>query len=289
MARKYPTTPMCDGELLERFEPTARPTDVFVVTSAKCGQTWLQALLFHLKTGGREPDFGGKGLGGVSPWLEIPAGFLGSRSFSTHEERLAQFEALDDPRVFKMHVVWEEIPRPSGCEARVVTVTRDPRDVPYSMFCHLHALEHGEGKGPPDDFGDYFDQWMEFGFYFKFLASFWPHREDPDVLWLRYEDMQRDLRGETRRLVEFLGWDAGERELERALPLVDFERMRSRERSDIFRGTNAPWKEGGRFFREGAVGKNRARLSEEQERRILDRLRAELPAACCDFVLSLER
>jgi hypothetical protein len=42
---KYPTTYFCNGELLERFEPTARSTDVYICTSAKCGQTWLQTLL----------------------------------------------------------------------------------------------------------------------------------------------------------------------------------------------------------------------------------------------------
>ena len=52
MPRTYPTTSMCDGELLAQFEPTVRDSDVFITTTAKCGQTWLQALLFHLKTKG---------------------------------------------------------------------------------------------------------------------------------------------------------------------------------------------------------------------------------------------
>lgn len=288
MARKYPTTPMCDGELLERFEPTVRDSDVFIVTSAKCGQTWLQALLFHLGSRGRAPDFYGRGLEGVSPWLEIPASFASGRLFSSREQRLAQFEALGDPRVFKMHVLWDEIPRPPGSKARVITITRDPRDVPYSMFAHLHALALEGGNRPPEDFDEYFERWMDFGFYFSFVASFWPHEEDADVLWLRYEDMQRDLRGQTERIVAFLGWDLSAEDIDRALPLVDFHRMRSTEKTELFRDLAGVWKQDGHFFREGGVGKNRARLSEEQERRIVERLRAEVPAACADFVLSLD-
>lgn len=285
MTRTYPTTKMCDGELLARFEPTVRDSDVFISTSAKCGQTWLQTLAFHLKTRGRVPDFGGAGLGGVSPWLELPADVGTGVTWSSRDERMAQLEAVPDPRVFKMHVVWDEIPRPPGSRAKVITISRDPRDVPYSMYSHLHAMKHDDGQAPPADFDAYFERWMEFGFYFKFAASFWPHRGDPDVLWLRYEDMQRDLRGQTERLVNFLGWDVTADDIERVLPLVDFQRMRSVEKTEIFKSTTR-WKEDGFFFREGGVGKNRARLSADQERRILERMRAELPGAC-DFLLGL--
>jgi hypothetical protein len=47
------------------------------------------------------------------------------------------------------------------------------------------------------------------------------------------------------------------------------------------------WKDGARFFREGGVGKNRNRLSAEQERRLVDRVRAEFEPDCGDFVMSL--
>lgn len=286
MAGKYPTTWMCDGELLERFEPTVRDSDVFIATSAKCGQTWLQTLLFHLKTKGKEEDFRGVGLHGVSPWLELPTNFGEPDKPIDRDGRMAELEALDDPRVFKMHVIWEEIPRPAGSKAKVMTITRDPRDVPYSMFCHLHAMKHREGEGPPANFDDYFEGWMEFGFYFKFVAGFWPHKNDDDVMWLRYEDMQSDLRGQTERIVEFLGWDVTENDIDRVLPLVDFQRMRASEKGTIMRKTGR-WKDDGYFFRQGSVGKNRLQLSPDQERRIVDRIHAELPADCARFVLTL--
>lgn len=286
-ARSYPTTRMCDGELLARFEPTVRDSDVFISTSAKCGQTWLQSLLFHLKTRGREPDFRGLGLGGVSPWLEIPRDFATGGGTMDRDARLAEFSALDDPRVFKMHVVWEEIPRPPNSRAKVITITRDPREVPFSMFSHLHGMKLGEDMAPPENFDSYFETWMSFGFYFTFVRSFWPHRHDTDVLWLRYEDMHLDLRAQVRRIVEFLGWRLDAEDVERVLPLVDFARMRATEKSEIFRD-RSPWKETGQFFREGAVGKNRARLNAEHERRIVERTHADLGPECARFVLSLD-
>ncbi len=285
MARTYPTTQMCDGELLQRFEPTARDSDVFVTTTAKCGQTWLQTLLFHLKTGGRQPDFGGVGLDGVSPWLEIPASF-GFGTWQTREERLAQLEALGDPRVFKLHVVWDEVPRPPGSKSRVITITRDPRDVPYSMFSHLQAMK--QQLPAPSGFDAYFEQWLQRGLYFQFIDSFWQHEDDPSFLWLRYEDLQRDLRAQTAHILGFLGWKVTAEDVERALPLVDFAHLRATEKTQVFAHAASHFKEDGRFFREGGMGKNRARLSEDQERRLLAKLRVVLPEACCTRVLALD-
>jgi hypothetical protein len=277
---------MCDGALLERFEPTTRDSDVFVATAAKSGQTWLLALLFHLKTRGRSPDYGGEGLLRQTPWLELPYDVT-TREPWDHDERMEMLEALDDPRIFKMHVIWPEIPRPGGSKARIITVTRDPRDLPYSMFRHLAGMK-GDWPGKPatDDFDAYFEHWFDYGYVFRFLESFWPHYDDEDVLWLRYEDMQEDLEREARKIVAFLGWNVDDDDLARVLPLVDFEQMQKSEKKQIMSEGTSRWKEDAQFFREGGVGKNRARLSAEQEARIVDRAKETLPAECVEFVFA---
>jgi hypothetical protein len=279
---RYPTTPMCDGGLLEAFEPTTRPTDVFVATAAKCGQTWLLALLHHLRTRGADPTFGGDGAFSVSPWLENPRDMRTGQPFE-RTARLSQLAALPDPRVFKLHVVFEEVPRPPGSDAKVVTITRDVRDVPYSMYSHIVGLRPGLFPGPIGDFDAYFESWLANGYYFKVVRSFWPHRHDPDVLWLRFEDLKADLRGQARRCADFLGWDVDDAALDRAVALADLRHMQANEAAlDM----SSAFKEGHRFVREGAVGKNRARLSPDQERRLVARARAEFEPACFEFVMS---
>ena len=282
---RYPTTDMCNGPLLEAFEPTARDSDVFCATAAKCGQTWLLTLMHHLRTRGQDPTLTGGDLLELTPWLELPRKRPGDGQPYQVEERLSELEALPDPRVFKMHVLWEEIPRPAGSMSRVVTISRDPRDVPYSMF--RHAFGSRRGPDIADDFDAYFDRWMEFGYYFKVVRSFWPHRDDPSLLWLRYEDLQRNLEKEAMRLARFLDWPVSQAEMAEVLPLVSFDHMRATEDSKLMRDEQSYWKDGARFFREGGVGKNRSRLSAEQERRLVDRVRAEFEPDCSDFVLSL--
>jgi hypothetical protein len=282
MAR-YPTTEMCDGALLEAFEPTVRDSDVFCATPAKSGQTWLMALIYHLRTRGLDPDMGGKTAFAHMPWLELPFDIGGSGQRYDRAARLAELEALPDPRIFKMHVLYEEIPRPAGSRARVVTVTRDLRDLPYSMYSHLLGM----GRLPPaqEDFDVYFERWMEFGYAFQVVRSMWPHRNAPHLLWLRYEDMKRDLRREARRVVAFLGFDASEDDLDRVLPLVSLDRMQAGEDRQRATGQAKPWRPGTRFFREGAVGKNRERLSAEQQARIVERALREFEPECFAFVM----
>lgn len=284
---KYPTTHMCDGALLESFESTVRDSDVFVVTTAKCGQTWLQALLYHLKTKGGSPNFDGRGLMAVSPWLELPSDSPINRQPKDRQARLDELASLHDPRVLKMHVIWPEIPRPIGSAAKIITITRDPRDVAYSMFCHLRSMSSGGSSFAPENWDEYFEQWFERGSYFKFVQSFWPHRGDADVLWLCYEEMHRDVRGHAERLLDFLGWHVSPAEIDRAVELVAFDNMQRSEKTDIFTGRGGIWKEDSAFFRQGAVGENRKQLSREQERRIVERCIADLGQEASAYVLRL--
>lgn len=272
---------MCDGPLLEAFEPLARDTDVFVAAASKVGQTWLLALLHHLRTGGSDPEFGDRGAMAVTPWLENPRNPGTGQPFG-REARLVEFEALPDPRVFKMHVIWEEVPR--NGRGKVITITRDPRDVPWSMYQHMvgmlpHLL-------PPDwidpGFDQWFDGWVASSPYFPIVSSFWPHRNDPDLLWLRYEDLKLDLDGAARQCVEFLGWSVDDEAVARAVALSELGAMQRGEKS---LGMGA-WKEGHRFIREGAVGRNRARLSREQQQRVADRARAVFEPECVRFVMN---
>lgn len=280
MARSYPTTPMCSGEILARFEPTCRPTDVFTTTIAKCGQTWLTSLLHHLATRGTDPHLGGGTLGDVVPWLELPR-IPGDPEAFDVEERLAFVAGLPDPRVFKMHVAYDEVPVPATSPARVITIFRDPRDVPYSMYRHLLALAHGPLGAEPPDFPTYVrERWMRLGHYPTYLNSYWSQRDDPRFLMLRFEDLKADLVGEARRICTHLGWDRTDAELERVADLVDFRRMQQREGEDFLAGhmTN------GRFFREGAVGRNRRQLGPELEVELMTWLEAQVPPEAFAFV-----
>ena len=221
----------------------------------------------------RGERFGGRIAGDL--WV------LGRGAPDLVEERLAFVAGLPDPRVFKMHVAYDEVPVPATSPARVITIFRDPRDVPYSMYRHLLALAHGPLGAEPPDFPTYVrERWMRLGHYPTYLNSYWSQRDDPRFLMLRFEDLKADLVGEARRICTHLGWDRTDAELEQVADLVDFRRMQQREGEDFLAGhmTN------GRFFREGAVGRNRRQLGPELEVELMTWLEAQVPPEAFAFV-----
>ena len=43
--------------------------------------------------------------------------------------------------------------------------------------------------------------------YWEFLVSWWPHRNDPNLLWLWYEDMKVDHKEVVAKVAKFIGFD----------------------------------------------------------------------------------
>lgn len=267
---------MHDPYVLAHFR--ARPTDVLITTAPKCGTTWMQQILHQLRTGG-DPSFAS--LYEVVPWLErkVPG-----RSF---RDVLGDFDRLPDPRVFKTHCTYEQTP---GTDvARIILTTRDPRDAFVSMMHHLRDMTDESmemlGGRPATDLDSSLDRWMQRRAWYRNVAGWWPHRDDPNVLLLRYEDLVRDLPAAVDRILEHLGWtvDAGARA--RAIEYSSFEWMAAnRDKFTRFTAGEASHFKPGGFIRKGAVGDHAGTLRPEHEERILAEARASLEPACLEFL-----
>ena len=105
-----------------------RPGDVIISPYAKCGTTWLQQTFHTLRTGG-DMDF--DDISRVVPWIET------SRLLEIDLEAPQRA----DPRGFKSHLAWDEIPK----GARYVVSQREPKDALVSMhrFMEGWMLEPG--------------------------------------------------------------------------------------------------------------------------------------------------
>jgi hypothetical protein len=267
--------PTHDPWLLANFKP--RPDDVLITTAPKAGTTWMQNILYQLRSGG-DPGF--DSIDAVVPWLELP------RDSLSHTEVLEGYESMASPRIFKTHCTYEQTPGTGT--VNIIMSSRDPRDCMVSFYHHImdmtdEARAHGNFS-KIQTFDDVFELWMNFSAWFRNLASWWPHFDDDRLLWLRYEDMKQDIDGCVDHILGFLHWDITPAQRQAVNEYISFDWMKTH--TDKFtmniQGKSA-FKPGG-FIRKGQTGDHKQKLSATQEQQILDRAREVLEADCLRFL-----
>jgi aryl sulfotransferase len=255
MLRHYQTA-VFDSRRWERF--IHRPGDMFVCTPAKCGTTWTQAIIASLLW----PDGDAPGaVLALSPWLEA--------EFEPIERVLATYQAQTHRRFIKTHTPADGIP--IWDDARYVFVARDGRDAVMSYIHHhevfrkdlreslnVRALQDGVPPMPDWD-GDahrFFAGFLARGALFDHVATFWALRGRPNLLFVHYNDLKRDLSGEMRRIAEFLRIPVPEAKWPAVVERCTFESMKARgaeigafepfeggAQSFLFKGTNGRWRD----------------------------------------------
>jgi hypothetical protein len=268
--------PTHDPVILANF--IARPGDVLITTAPKAGTTWMQQILHQLRSGGDADFFS---IDDVVPWLELP------RSGKTVKAILDQYEAIADPRIFKTHCTWEQTPGTDT--ARIILSSRDPRDCCTSYYHHVMDMTDEArqriGTDRHKSFDDVFESWMDFAGWYRNIQGWWPHVNEDNVLWLRYEDMKLDLPGSVDRILDFLDWDITAEERERAIEYSSFDWMHVH--ADKFTrqlAMDKPAFKPGGLIRKGRVGDHKTLLSAEQERRILAKAHDMLTPDCLAFL-----
>lgn len=226
-----------DYARLMYLDYTARRDDVFVVTYPRSGTTWLQMIMYQLTTDG-SMDF--DHIADVCPWFERAA--LNKRNF----------EKLKSPRVFKSHLPYIWIPK-RAC--RFIYCARDGRDVAVSFY-HFYR-SHFRYRGSFADFFRYYMRgWVVWGSWWYHVKHWWKHRDNPNVLFLFYEDLVNDLEGTIRRIIAFCDLDIPESEMPRILERSSFAFMKQYEMKFDF-ATEFMLEQGmtpGTFIRRGKAG-----------------------------------
>ena len=236
-----------------------RLTDVVITPFGKCGTTWLQQMAHTLRTRG-DMDF--DDISRVTPWIETSTD-LGLDLNAEHKA---------NPRVFKSHL--DAITMPKG--GRYINSCRDPKDAVYSMFKFMEGWFIEPGTVTLDDFAR--DTYLSGnppgnprGDYWSHLKSWWVRRHDPDVLFMAYEHMNKDLEGTIRRVAGFMEIDLDDELLaitmeHASLPFMKkhsdrFDDKMMRDRSVAKCGL--PTDSDSSKVRSGQVGESRQQLSDD--------------------------
>ena len=162
-----------------------RPTDVVITPFGKSGTTWTQQIVHCLRTRG---DMNFDDISRVVPWIET------SPSLGIDLDA----EQKSNPRAFKSHLAWDEIPQ----GGRYIVPIRDPKDALFSHYKFIEGWFFEPGSIALDDYAQAF--YIKDRAYWKHLASWWPRRNDDDVLLMAFEHMKLDLPGTIARIADFV-------------------------------------------------------------------------------------
>lgn len=176
---------------------TPRPEDVFVVTQMKCGTTWMQHVVYEvLNRGAGNLVETGTAMYAIAPWIE------GRRSVSIEDAPLIGNERPS--RIIKTHLPAQLLP--FSRQAKYIYVARHP----VSCFAScIDFVDTNVGEMSPDI--PAFEAWftnpstMWWGTWTDHVKGWWEKsKAEPNVLFVHFEEMKKDLPGVTQRVADFL-------------------------------------------------------------------------------------
>jgi aryl sulfotransferase len=205
-----------------------RQGDIVISTVPKSGTTWLQMICALLIF--QSPDFPAP-LQQLSPWLEWPK--------YARDDVFAELAAQRHRRFIKTHARLGEI----SFDSRVtyLVVGRHPLDVALSFLNAYSAPRYGDNGDPAVNTAlapcDMLPTWIDVENPFEragslagvmeFLSDAWQYRNEPNVLFLHYEQLSEDLEGEMRRLADSLGISVPGTAWPGLVKAATFEKMRA--------------------------------------------------------------
>jgi len=222
--------------------------DVFVVTFPKAGTTWTQQIVKLLRNNG-END--GKLLVHSVPWIAANSGKLLPK---------IDLDSLPKPRSFKSHMPYNHTPGgpPNKLPCKYICVARNPKDSMVSFYyhyCRAYVKHDSSVQLPWDLFYRYYlNGDADFGDYFNHVLSWWAHKDDENVLFLKYEDMKKDLPGNVTKIANFIGADLLEEAQAKVVAQTTFDAMKKDDTAN-YSFSNSRAKPGSEhFIRKGEVG-----------------------------------
>ncbi|XP_067048554.1 amine sulfotransferase-like isoform X1 [Acropora muricata] len=274
-----PTLHTGDPAKLEQYLSNfqTKSDDVFVVSYPKSGTTWTQEIVWQIHNEGKVRK---ENIGRRVPFLEFA-----TVEYTTKPD----FESLPSPRLIKSHLTVDTIPKGSDESSRCkyIYVSRNPKDVCVSMFFFLkskagaYTIKENAYNGPLEFFVNLFIQGdVLYSKWNDHVLSWWKHREDPNVLFLKYEEMQKDLPSHVRRIADFLQKPLSDEIIDRIAEQCTFKgMMRNQKTFKITEGDD----EIGLILRKGVVGDWKNYFTPEMNERFEKEVLAKLKGTGLEF------
>ncbi|KAI5694330.1 hypothetical protein M8J75_015161 [Diaphorina citri] len=216
-----------------------RDDDVWVCSFPKTGTTWTQEMVWYFE-----------------------------------ENSVVHIQNLKGRRFIKAHLPFKLLPKKlqSGTtNAKIIYVTRNPKDTCVSYYHHCHLMEGYRG-----DFDDFLKLFLNdavcFAPYWDHVLEFWAVAKKRDnVLFIKYEDMKKDLGSVITQVATHLDKSLTDDQVDILKQHLSFESMKSNPATNYefaidFNKENKLIDDkfcAGKFMRSGQVGGWKAVMTPE--------------------------
>ena len=172
------------------------------------------------------------------------------------------FSTIPSPRLFHTHLSYNLLsPSIRDSKCKIVYIARNPKDTLVSLWHFINSYTSTE-KGPyPFDkaFESFYNGVHPWGPFWDHVLQYCkaslerPHK----IMFLKYEDLKRDPRGQVKKLTEFMGRPFGEEDedaVDKVVSRCSLERLKN---LDVNKGNARSVLTGipkDSFFRLGVVG-----------------------------------
>ncbi|KAL7640196.1 UNVERIFIED_CONTAM: hypothetical protein RMT77_009610 [Armadillidium vulgare] len=275
----FPKSYLTYADRFYNFE--VRDTDIFVVTFPKSGTNWIQEIVWNLVHNPNldNPD-SDISIDIRCPFMELDYFFLvkGSPSFDESGPIIKTFNRLcpgknwrdgvlyniaehsPDPRLLKHHIPYTFLNPAMLKKGKMICLARDPRDVIASGF---HYLRHHALTTEKMTIEHYVQDLMDgkiYGTYWEHMRLNWSRRNDPNYLFLFYEDLKADPKGNIKKIDQFIGTNRNDKQLDNIVKCTSFSYMKEKTKhnpptsfDNVFLKTESADKSV-TFFRKGKAG-----------------------------------
>lgn len=208
-----------------------KENDVFVVTFPRVGTTLSQELIWMVNNNLDFEKSADKPLFERFPFIDLDILIhdeLGNemkllntepevakvvKAWKTPVDEL--LKSIPSPRHIKTHIPLSLLPQDILEKAKVIYVARNAKDVALSYYYHNKLIRLHDYVGDFETYWNLFkNDLVVYAPYWKHIEEGWEKREHPNLLFLFYEDIVKNMRNEIRKVAEFLNKPMADKDVE---------------------------------------------------------------------------
>ncbi|XP_033108635.1 sulfotransferase 1C4-like [Anneissia japonica] len=228
-----------------------RDDDVWLCTYPKSGTHWLMQIIQLLKLDGDYEKLVEKGVKDVKP-LEFALPYPGGLKYA-----YKYYEQLPSPRLVVTHLPFTLLPKQVfEKKAKVIYVARNPKDTAVSMYYFTKPTF--KTKNIELEWSTFIYMFMSgkapYGQWTSHVLPFWNHRNEDNVMFLKFEDIKKNTIENVRKVAVFTGLSTSDTVLQKTVKNSSTKHTRAvmdgeNNGTDATKQTNV-----GAFVRKGVIG-----------------------------------